>query len=87
MIAVDWDRTNFRAFRPGADDAILDRRTAARGILHVEAGALAAALQAEVGDWLTRGERHVLLCGVIGGRQGWQEAGGMAGGRSQQSQR
>lgn len=36
MIAVDWGTTNFRAFRLGADGAILDRRTAACGILHVE---------------------------------------------------
>jgi 2-dehydro-3-deoxygalactonokinase len=73
MIAVDWGTTNFRAFRLGADGTILDRRTAARGILHVEAGAFAAALQAEIGDWLAGGERHVLLCGMIGSRQGWQE--------------
>ena len=73
MIAVDWGTTNFRAFRLGADGEILDRRTAACGILHVEGGAFAAALQAEIGDWLARGERHVLLCGMIGSRQGWQE--------------
>jgi 2-dehydro-3-deoxygalactonokinase len=73
MIAVDWGTTNFRAFHLGANGAILDRRTAACGILHVEGGAFAATLQAEIGDWLARGERHVLLCGMIGSRQGWQE--------------
>jgi 2-dehydro-3-deoxygalactonokinase len=73
MIAVDWGTTNFRAYRLGADGAILDRGTAARGILHVEAGAFAAALRAEIGDWLADGERQMLLCGMIGSRQGWQE--------------
>ena len=73
MSAVGWGTTNFRAFLLGADGAILDRRAAASGILYVEAGAFAAALHAEIGDWLAGGERRVLLCGMIGSRQGWQE--------------
>jgi 2-dehydro-3-deoxygalactonokinase len=32
------------------------------------------ALRAEVGVWLAAGEKHILLCGMIGSRQGWVEA-------------
>lgn len=28
----------------------------------------------EIGDWLEKGETHVLLCGMVGSRQGWVES-------------
>jgi 2-dehydro-3-deoxygalactonokinase len=50
------------------------RRSSARGILRVEGGKFDEALRAEVGAWLAEGEKHVLLCGMVGSRQGWVEA-------------
>ena len=52
MIAVDWGTSSFRAYRVGADGAIAEKRAAPLGILHVEGGAFAQALESQVGDWL-----------------------------------
>jgi 2-dehydro-3-deoxygalactonokinase len=74
LIAVDWGTSNFRAFRLDADGAILSRRSSSRGILQVEGGQFADALRSEIGEWLANGEDRILLCGMIGSRQGWVEA-------------
>ncbi len=74
MIAVDWGTSNFRAFRLDADGVILARRSSSCGILRVDSGRFADALRREVGPWLAEGEKHILLCGMIGSRQGWIEA-------------
>ena len=74
MIGVDWGTSNFRAFRLGRDGAILARLSAPRGILQVTDGQFAAALSEAIGSWLEAGEDRILLCGMIGSRQGWREA-------------
>ncbi len=74
MIAVDWGTSNFRAFRLSAEGAVVARRSSAQGILHVAEGSFEAALRAGVGAWLAEGEQHILLCGMVGSRQGWVEA-------------
>jgi 2-dehydro-3-deoxygalactonokinase len=74
LIAVDWGTSNFRAFRLDAAGAILARRSSSQGILRVEGGKFEQALRAEVGAWLAEGEKHILLCGMVGSRQGWVEA-------------
>jgi 2-dehydro-3-deoxygalactonokinase len=74
LIAVDWGTSNFRAFRLNAEGAVLARRSSPQGILGVCNGNFAEVLRAEVGSWLAEGEKKVLLCGMIGSRQGWVEA-------------
>jgi 2-dehydro-3-deoxygalactonokinase len=74
MIGVDWGTSSFRAYRLDAAGAVLARRDAPMGILHVPAGGFAAALREAIGDWLADGERRVLLSGMVGSRQGWVEA-------------
>lgn len=74
MIVIDWGTSSFRAFRIAIDGAILDRRSAPRGIMHVEGGRFAETLRDHIGDWLKAGENRVLLSGMIGSRQGWKEA-------------
>jgi len=74
MIGVDWGTSSFRAFRLGADGSILDRRGCARGILTIAGGRFEEELLRQVGDWIADGDRRVLLCGMVGSRQGWQEA-------------
>jgi 2-dehydro-3-deoxygalactonokinase len=78
LIAVDWGTSNFRAFRLDGQGVIVARCTSPRGILQVGDGNFAAALRAEIGPWLEEGETHVLMCGMIGSRQGWVEAGYLA---------
>jgi 2-dehydro-3-deoxygalactonokinase len=74
LIAVDWGTSNFRAFRLDAEGVIVARCSSPQGILRVGDGNFAAALHAEVGPWLAEGEKHILMCGMIGSRQGWVEA-------------
>jgi 2-dehydro-3-deoxygalactonokinase len=73
VIAIDWGTTNFRAFRLNHLGEVVDRRTSAGGILRIQDGRFEAALTSQVGDWLEDGEGRVLLCGMIGSRQGWVE--------------
>ncbi|HEY7581245.1 MAG TPA: 2-dehydro-3-deoxygalactonokinase [Acetobacteraceae bacterium] len=74
MIGVDWGTTSFRAFRIRQDGSVRDRRIALKGLLNVPDSRFADTLREEVGPWLAAGERHVLLSGMIGSRQGWKEA-------------
>lgn len=73
MIGIDWGTSSFRAFRLDAAGTVRDRRTAPRGILAVEGGRFEEELLRQVGDWIADGEQHVLMSGMIGSRQGWQE--------------
>jgi 2-dehydro-3-deoxygalactonokinase len=74
MIAIDWGTSTFRAYRLSADGGVLDRRGAPLGIMQVEGGAFADALEGQIGDWLTAGDTPVVMSGMIGSRQGWVEA-------------
>ena len=73
MIGVDWGTSSFRAFRLRGHAAI-DRHLSPKGILNVPPGGFPDALRAAIAPWLADGERHVLMSGMIGSRQGWQEA-------------
>jgi 2-dehydro-3-deoxygalactonokinase len=74
MIGIDWGTSSFRAYRLAAGGTILDRVESAGGILTIPSGGFPAALQAAIGPWLAEGEALVLLCGMVGSRQGWVEA-------------
>jgi len=74
LIAVDWGTSNFRAFRVSPNGAIFARCSSPQGILRVTEGNFEDTLRSEVGVWLAAGEKNILLCGMIGSRQGWVEA-------------
>ncbi|WP_439578117.1 2-dehydro-3-deoxygalactonokinase [Elioraea sp.] len=71
MIAIDWGLTSFRAWRLAEDGAVLDRTTGPFGIRSVADRDFAAVLDRAVGTWRPA---TVLMCGMIGSRQGWVEA-------------
>ena len=73
MIGVDWGTSSFRAFRLRGHAAI-DRHSSSQGILTVPPGGFPDALRAAIAPWLADGERHVLMSGMVGSRQGWREA-------------
>lgn len=73
MIGIDWGTTSLRAYRLDAAGAVLERRESARGVLSVAEGGFPAVLDAEIRPWLDAGEELVLLCGMVGGRQGWRD--------------
>lgn len=74
MIGIDWGTSSFRAFRLDPAGAIRERRSAPRGIMSIEDGKYAEELLRQAGDWLADGETRVLMCGMVGSRQGWREA-------------
>jgi 2-dehydro-3-deoxygalactonokinase len=73
MIGLDWGTTRLRAFRIAEDGVVRDVRRADRGVLSVKPGGFADTLRDIAGDWLGAGERRVLIAGMAGSRQGWQE--------------
>jgi 2-dehydro-3-deoxygalactonokinase len=74
MIAIDWGTSSFRAYRLNTLGMVLEQHSSAKGILAVEGGRFAEALEREVGDWISAGESPIVLSGMIGSRQGWAEA-------------
>jgi 2-dehydro-3-deoxygalactonokinase len=74
LIAVDWGTSNFRAFRVNGAGKILARNASSQGVLRVDSGQFEEALRAQIGAWLAEGEKQILLCGMVGSRQGWVEA-------------
>jgi 2-dehydro-3-deoxygalactonokinase len=74
MIGVDWGTTSLRAYLIGAAGAPTARIDRPGGILTVAEGGFPAALREAIGPWLDAGETRVLLCGMVGSRQGWVEA-------------
>jgi 2-dehydro-3-deoxygalactonokinase len=75
LIGLDWGTSSLRAFRFASGGAVAETRSVARGILAVAGGAFEQAFTATVGDWLDAApDAPVLLSGMIGSRQGWQEA-------------
>lgn len=70
MIAVDWGTSSFRAYRLAAEGRIVDRREAAKGILAVAPGQFPQALKEQIAGW---DDAPVIMCGMVGSRQGWVE--------------
>jgi 2-dehydro-3-deoxygalactonokinase len=73
MIGIDWGTTSFRAWRLDPCGTVLDRAESERGILTIPPGGFPETLRAAISAWLAQGEALVLLCGMVGSRQGWQE--------------
>lgn len=74
LIGVDWGTSSFRAFLVDREGRVLDRRTAAAGILQVPPGGFEPRLRELIGDWLAAHPRlPLLLSGMVTSRQGWLE--------------
>jgi 2-dehydro-3-deoxygalactonokinase len=73
LIGIDWGSTNLRAFRFNDAGEVIERRTSPEGVLRVQNKSFDKVLREKVGDWLETGETRILLCGMVGSRQGWIE--------------
>lgn len=74
LIGLDWGTSSLRAYRLGPDGEVLERRESEAGILKVPGGAFEEAFFEAAGGWLKNEPLPVLAAGMIGSRQGWQEA-------------
>jgi 2-dehydro-3-deoxygalactonokinase len=71
LIGVDWGTTRLRAFQIGADGQMLDRRASERGVAGLRKGDFDLVLREILGGWPSG--LPILMCGMIGSRQGWRE--------------
>ncbi|MES2959884.1 MAG: 2-dehydro-3-deoxygalactonokinase [Pseudomonadota bacterium] len=74
LIAIDWGTSNLRASLLGEGGVVLESRAAAGGVMAVPERRFAEALQALCGDWIERHACPAIASGMVGSRQGWQEA-------------
>src|SRR5262245_17645260 len=74
MIAIDWGTSSLRAYRVAENGEALEKRSAALGIMQVEGGRFAQALESQIEDWLGSRTEPIVMSGMIGSRQGWREA-------------
>ncbi|QNH12714.1 2-dehydro-3-deoxygalactonokinase [Xanthomonas sp. SI] len=68
MIAIDWGTSSLRGYRLAADGRVLEQRRSDQGIGACQ-GRFAATLAALIDGW----PGDVVLCGMIGSRNGWIE--------------
>ena len=74
LLALDWGTSNLRASLLGEGGRLLDRRAAPGGVMAVPERRFEQALRTLCGDWLDTLGCPVIASGMIGSRQGWQEA-------------
>lgn len=73
-IGVDWGSSNRRAYLLDGAGMLLDKREDGQGALSLARAEFAASLHEWLHDWLALPGRRVWLTGMVGSRQGWQEA-------------
>jgi len=69
VIAVDWGTSSFRAYRLDASGQVLERRSAAAGLLSCQ-GNFEAVLTRQLEGW---NDTVIVMAGMIGSRNGWHE--------------
>lgn len=74
LIALDWGTSNLRASLLGEGGQLLDRRAAPGGVMAVPERRFEPVLRELCADWLDTLGCPVIASGMIGSRQGWQEA-------------
>ena len=73
QILIDWGTTNARAWLVDGNGVVLDRNAAPLGIRLIESQGFEDALVSLNKDWPFDPDTPVLMSGMIGSRQGWQE--------------
>lgn len=78
LVSVDWGTTSLRCKLVGRDGTVLEQAQAARGILRTDGQSFAEILMEQIEEYLARFADDVavpvVMSGMIGSRQGWQEA-------------
>ena len=72
-IAVDWGTSNLRAWNMDGRQAG-EERVSDDGMGKLAPAEFEAALLRLIGPWLPAGVTPVMACGMVGAKQGWQEA-------------
>jgi 2-dehydro-3-deoxygalactonokinase len=70
MIAVDWGTSSLRVYRLDTDGVVVEARRSDQGVL-ASHGRFEQVLAAQLAGW---DDPLVVMSGMVGSRQGWQEA-------------
>ena len=73
MVGINWGSSNFRAWRIGADGAVLDRVTMPRGVASLDRDGMRACIDDLAHSWGPLGT--CWASGMIGSNIGWADAG------------
>ena len=73
LLAIDWGTSSLRGALMDSAGQVVGERSFARGILTVPGGHFPTVFDECFGDWMTSGVL-CLMSGMVGSRQGWQEA-------------
>ncbi|NKX45497.1 2-dehydro-3-deoxygalactonokinase [Roseicyclus persicicus] len=73
-IAVDWGTTHLRAWAMGPDGTVRASAQSEDGMGRLARDGFEPALLDLIQDWLGAGPTPILACGMVGAKQGWQEA-------------
>lgn len=73
-VAVDWGTSNLRAYAMDAQGAMLAEAKSENGMGSLAPDAFEPALRAILAEWALPAPCTVVACGMVGSRQGWQEA-------------
>jgi 2-dehydro-3-deoxygalactonokinase len=74
LIAVDWGTSSLRAALLDEHGAVVEERSAPRGILSVPPGGFPAVFEEITENWPRGAGTLTLISGMAGSRQGWLEA-------------
>ena len=75
LLGIDWGTTSLRGALLAANGGVIDARESPRGLLQVPPGGWEQVFEEVFADWLARHPGlPVLMCGMVGSRQGWVEA-------------
>ena len=74
LIGVDWGGSSLRVFRFDDKGGVAEQRASHRGIATIEGGRFAEALGELISDWTAAVPAQLVMCGMVGSRQGWAEA-------------
>jgi 2-dehydro-3-deoxygalactonokinase len=74
-VAVDWGTSNLRLFLMRPDGTVAEQRNSDKGMGTLAPDEFEPTLVAQVEDILEPGrETPIICCGMVGAKQGWQEA-------------
>lgn len=78
LICVDWGSSNLRAYLIDGKGEVLARLQSDKGVLNFSAGQYGPELSTLLQPWLSEKPVPVMLAGMVGSAQGWQDAGYVA---------
>lgn len=74
VVAVDWGTSHLRVWTLDCGGGAIDCHRSDRGMRTVGRAEFASVLKAEMQTLDVLGDTPVIMCGMVGSRQGWQEA-------------